>query len=70
MEVGREGQGIVQLPGMLPAMPGLRRGDVALNRQKVVGMILVPIRTNLSNNKWGESDGIPHRNGAHWRRRW
>ena len=69
MEVVREGQGIVQLLGTLPAMPGLCRGDVALNRQKVVGMILVPERTNLSNDNWGEGDEIPHRNGAHWKRR-
>ena len=69
MEVVREGQGIMRLPGMLPAMPGLHRGDVALNQQKVVGMILMPTRANLSNNEWGESDEIPHRNSAHWRRR-
>ena len=69
MEVVREGQGIVRLPGTLPAVPGLHRGDVALNRQKVVSMILVLAHANLSNDEWGESDEIPHRNGAHWRRR-
>ena len=50
-------------------MPGLCRGDVALNQRKVVGMVLVPTGANLSNDEWGESDGIPCRNGAHWRRR-
>ena len=69
MEVVREGQGIVWLLGTLPAVPGLRRGDVALNRQKVVSMILVPVRANLSNDEWGQSDEIPRWNGAHWRRR-
>ena len=69
MEVVREGQGIVRFPGTLPAVPGLRRSDVALNQQRVVGMVLAPTRTNLSNDEWGESDGIPHRKGAHWRRR-
>ena len=69
MEVVREGQGTVQLPGTLPAVPGLRRGDVALNRQKVVGMILTPEHANLSNDEWGEGDEILCRNGAHWRRR-
>jgi hypothetical protein len=69
MEVVREGQGIVRLPGTLPAVPGLRRGDVALNRQKVVDTILAPERANLSNDEWGEGDEIPRRNGAHWRRR-
>ena len=70
MEVVREGKGIVRLPGVLPAVPRLRRGDVALNQQKVVGMILAPTSANLSNDEWGESDEIPRRNGAHWRRRW
>ena len=70
MEVVREGQGIMRLLGTLPAMPGLHRGDVALNQRKVLGMVLVPMRANLSNDEWGESDGILHRNGAHWRRRW
>ena len=68
MEVVREGQGTVWLLGKLPAVPGLHRGDVALNRQKVVGMILMPECANLSNDEWDESDEIPHRNGAHWRR--
>ena len=65
MEVVREGQGIMRFPGTLPAVPGLRRGDVTLNQQKVVGMVLVPTRANLSSDEWGESDGIPCRNGAH-----
>ena len=69
MEVVREGQGIVRFLGTLPAVPGLRRGDVTLNQQKDVGMILAPMRTNLSNAEWGESDGIPRRSGARWRRR-
>ena len=69
MGVVREGQGIVWLLGMLPAVLGLHRGNVTLNQQKVVGMILAPMRANLSNDEWGESDGIPCRNGAHWRRR-
>ena len=70
MEVVREGQGIVRLPGMLPAMLGLCRGDVTLNQQKVVGMILALTCANLPNNEWGESDGILCWNSAHWRRRW
>ena len=58
MEVVREGQGTVWLPGTLPAMPGLRRGDVTLNWQKVVSMILMPECANLSNDEWGEGDEI------------